>query len=74
VSLLKLSPKIDNKEKVTFANFKMNNIPTSETTIESRKNLEMCSITRKKNSAATNIKVAKSAYYPQFHSLVVILL
>jgi hypothetical protein len=41
VSLLKLSPKRTIIRESDFANFKMNNIPTSETTIaESRKDLE----------------------------------
>jgi len=65
VSLLKLSPKTNLVIRESdFANFKMNNIPTSETTaLESRKDLEAVRLQEK--ASAANIKVAKSAYYPQ---------
>jgi outer membrane protein TolC len=65
VSLLKLSPKTNLIIRESdFANFKMNNIPTSETTaLESRKDLEAVRLQEK--ASAANIKVAKSAYYPQ---------
>lgn len=65
VSLLKL----DSKTNLTiresdFANFQMNNAPTSETTaLESRKDLEAIRLQEK--ASVANIKVAKSAYYPQ---------
>ena len=65
VSLLKLSPKTNLVIRESdFANFKMNNIPTSENTaLESRKDLEAVRLQEK--ASAANIKVAKSAYYPQ---------
>jgi outer membrane protein TolC len=65
VSLLKLDPSTNLFIKESdFANFQMNNIPTSETTaLESRKDLEAIRLQEKASLA--NVKVAKSGYYPQ---------
>ena len=65
VSLLKLDPATNLFIKESdFANFQMNNIPTSETTaLESRKDLEAIRLQEKASLA--NVKVAKSGYYPQ---------
>lgn len=65
VSLLKLNAKTNLVIRESdFANFKMNNIPTSETTaLESRKDL--AAIRLQEKASIANIKVAKSAYYPQ---------
>jgi hypothetical protein len=58
VSLLKLSPKTNLIIRESdFANFKMNNIPTSETTARKQKRFRSCSITRK--SQRCKYKVAK---------------
>lgn len=65
VSLLKLDPKVNLFIRESdFADFQMTNIPTSEATaLESRKDLEAVRLQEKASLA--NIKVAKSAYYPQ---------
>jgi outer membrane protein TolC len=64
VSLLKLAPdtKLEVREK-DFVNFKMENIPTSESpALQNRKDLEAIRFQEKASQA--NIKMAKSAYYP----------
>ena len=65
VSLLKLDPKINLIIRESdFADFQMINIPTNESiALESRKDLEAVRLQEKASLA--NIKVAKSAYYPQ---------
>lgn len=65
VSLLKLDPKVNLFIRESdFADFQMTNIPTSEATaLESRKDLEAVRLQEK--ASVANIKVAKSAYYPQ---------
>ena len=65
LSLLKLDPKTNLIiTESDFANFQMNNIPTTDAVaLENRKDLEAVRLQEKASLA--NIKVAKSAYYPQ---------
>ncbi|MDG2431109.1 TolC family protein [Flavobacterium sp.] len=65
VSLLKLDPKTNLViTESDFANFQMNNIPANDgSALENRKDLEAVRLQEKASLA--NIKVAKSAYYPQ---------
>lgn len=65
LSLLKLDPKTNLViTESDFANFQMNNIPSSDAVaLENRKDLEAVRLQEKASLA--NIKVAKSAYYPQ---------
>ena len=65
LSLLKLDPKTNLViNESDFANFQMNNIPTSDAVaLENRKDLEAVRLQEKASLA--NIKIAKSAYYPQ---------
>jgi outer membrane protein TolC len=64
VTLLKLDPKTKLEIKESdFANFQMNNIPTSdEAAFENRKDLEAIRLQEK--ASLDYIKVAKSGYYP----------
>jgi outer membrane protein TolC len=65
LSLLKLDPKTNLIiTESDFANFQMNNIPTTDAVaLENRKDLEAVRLQEKASLA--NIKIAKSAYYPQ---------
>jgi outer membrane protein TolC len=65
LSLLKLDPKTNLIiTESDFANFQMNNIPTTDAVaLKNRKDLEAVRLQEKASLA--NIKVAKSAYYPQ---------
>ena len=63
-TLLKLSPDTQLEiREADFADFQMNNVPDSDLqALENRKDLQ--SIRLKSKASETNIKIAKSAYYP----------